>query len=245
MSAPVATPRFTTTHWSIVLACAGPADSPKTQRALADLFQTYWFPLYAYVRRRGYNEQDAQDLVQAFCARLYEKHAIAKADPLRGKFRTFLLTALQNFLASEHERVHRQKRGGDFAFVPLEKTTAEARYEIDPPHSETPEALFERQWAYALLEQTLAALRAEFVARGKQRLFDGLARFLSPDAREESYQSAAERLGLPLSAIKTAVHRLRGEYRERLRAEIGRTVSTAEEIDEELQHLRKVLAAAA
>lgn len=237
--------RFDTTRWSIVLACGGDNDAPETQQALANLFQTYWYPLYAYVRRRGYNEQDAQDLVQTFCSRLYEKHAMAKADPLRGKFRTFLLTALQNFLANEHERTHRQKRGGEFAFVPLQTATAEARYEIDPPHSETPESLFEKQWAHALLEQTLAAVRTEFIARGKERLFEGLAQFLSPEAGDESYVAAAQRLGLPLSAIKTAVHRLRVEYRERLRAEIGRTVSTSEEIDDELQHLRRVLANAA
>ena len=214
-----------------------------TQQALTELFQTYWYPLYAYVRRRGYSEHDAEDLVQAFCVHLQEKHALAKADPLRGKFRTFLLSSLQNFLANEHVRSHAQKRGGDQEFVFIDADEARERYRLEPAHSLTPEAIFETRWAHALLEQTLAALRADFVARGKQRLFDGLQPFLTADAGETSYQSAADGLGLPLAAIKTSIRRMRIDYRERLRQEIGRTVSQPDEIDEELRYLRKVLAA--
>lgn len=233
---------FHTTRWSIVLACGNDTDTPQAQEALADLFQTYWYPLYAYVRRRGYSEEDAEDLVQAFCAHLHQKHALAKADPQRGKFRTFLLSSLQNFLANEHARTHAQKRGGDREMVFLDAETAHNRYRLEPAHSLTPEAIFETRWAHALLEETLTGLRMDCVARGKERLFDGLSSFLAFDGEPSSYQDAANRLNLPLSAIKTTVHRLRQDYREKLREEIGRTVSSPDEIDDELAHLRKVLA---
>ncbi len=236
---------FNTTHWSIVLACADEDDSEKAGQALASLFQTYWYPLYAYVRRRGYAEHDAEDLVQAFCVHLQEKHALAKADRERGKFRTFLLSSLQNFLANERERARAQKRGGGQELIRLDAEEADARYRLEPAHSMTPEVLFEKRWAHALLEQTLANLRTDFIARGKERLFDGLSSFLTSDLHETSYQSAADQLGLPLSAIKTTVHRLRRDYREKLREEIGRTVASPEEVDDELRCLRKVLASAA
>jgi RNA polymerase sigma-70 factor (ECF subfamily) len=236
---------FNTTHWTLVLACDDADDSARAQEALASLFQTYWYPLYAYVRRRGYGEQDAEDLVQAFCLHLQEKHAIAKADRQRGKFRTFLLSSLQNFLGHERERSLAQKRGGGRELIRLDAEEADARYKLEPAHSVTPETIFEKRWAHALLEQTVSGLRSDFVARGKERLFDGLSSFLTSDLRETSYQSAADQLGLPLSAIKTTVHRLRRDYRTKLREEISRTVSSPDEIDEELLYLRKVLAAAA
>jgi len=235
--------RFRTTHWSIVLACVSDDEnSPQAQEALAKLFQTYWYPLYAYVRRRGYGEHDAEDLIQEFCARLQEKHALAKADPQRGKFRTFLLSSLQNFLANEKARAHAQKRGGGHEMIFLDAEDARSRYRLEPAHELTPEAIFEMRWAHAVLEETLAGLRADFVARGKARLFDGLASFLTFDEPGDSYQQAATQLRLPLSAIKTTVHRLRQDYRTKLREEIGRTVSTPDEIENELRYLRKVLA---
>jgi RNA polymerase sigma factor (sigma-70 family) len=229
----------------MVLACGDDEDPERTQQALASLFQIYWYPLYAYVRRNGYTEHDAEDLVQAFCLHLQEKHALAKADRERGKFRTFLLSSLQNFLANQRERAQAQKRGGGQELIRLDAEEADARYRLEPAHSVTPEVLFEKRWAHALLEQTLANLRADFVSRGKERLFDGLSSFLTSDLRETSYQTAAAQLGLPLSAIKTTVHRLRRDYREKLREEIGRTVAAPEEVDEELFYLRKVLASAA
>src|SRR3954470_1139820 len=229
----------------MVLACGETEDSPRAQEALANLFQTYWYPLYVYVRRRGYAEHDAEDLVQAFCVRLQEKHALAKADRERGKFRTFLLSSLQNFLANQRERAQAQKRGGGQELIRLDAEEADARYRLEPAHSVTPEVLFEKRWAHALLEQTLANLRADFVSRGKERLFDGLSSFLTSDLHETSYQSAATQLGLPLSAIKTAVHRLRRDYRSKLREEISRTVASPEEVEDELLYLRKVLAAPA
>jgi RNA polymerase sigma factor (sigma-70 family) len=235
--------RFNTTHWSIVLACSGENDS-HAREALAKLFQTYWYPLYAYTRRRGYEEQDAEDLVQAFCLHLQEKHALAKADPQRGKFRTFLLSSLQNFLANEKARAHAQKRGGGREMIFLDAEDAHARYHLEPTDKLTPEAIFERRWAHAVLEETLTGLRADFIAKGKERLFDGLVSFLTADEPGDSYQQAAMRLRLPLSAIKTTVHRLRQDYRTKLREEIARTVSAPDEIDEELHYLRKVLAGA-
>jgi len=236
---------FNTTHWTLVLACDDADDSARAQEALASLFQTYWYPLYAYVRRRGYGEQDAEDLVQAFCLHLQEKHAIAKADRQRGKFRTFLLSSLQNFLGHERERSLAQKRGGGRELIRLDAEEADARYKLEPAHSVTPETIFEKRWATALLEQTVSDLRSDFVMRGKERLFDGLSSFLTSDLRETSYQSAANDLGLPLSAVKTTIHRLRHDYRSKLREEISRTVSSPSEVDEELAHLRKVLATAA
>ena len=235
--------RFNTTHWSIVLACgSGDENDARAQEALAKLFQTYWYPLYAYVRRRGYGEHDAEDLVQGFCAHLLEKRALAKADPERGKFRTFLLSSLQNFIANERARVHTQKRGDGRELIVLDAEDAHARYRLEPAYKLTPELLFEMRWAHTVLEKTLAELRADFVSRGKERLFDELVSFLSMGDPGYSYRQAATRLGLPLSAIKTTVHRLRQDYRMKLREEIGRTVSTSEEIDEELRYLRKVLA---
>lgn len=228
----------------MVLACAGEGDVDQARDALGKLFQTYWYPLYAYVRRRGYGEHDAEDVVQAFCVHLQEKHALAKADPQRGKFRTFLLTSLQNFLANQQARTRAQKRGGGREVIFLDSEEASARYRLEPVDRLTPEAIFDTRWAYAVLEETLAGLRADFVEKGKERLFDGLASFLSVDGPVDSYQQAAVRLGLPLSAIKTSVHRLRQDYKTKLREEIARTVDAPNEIDDELRHLRKVLAGA-
>jgi DNA-directed RNA polymerase specialized sigma24 family protein len=236
---------FNTTHWTMVLACGDQDDLPAAEQALAKLYQTYWYPLYAYVRRRGYGEHDAEALVQGFYVHLQGKRAIAKADPLRGKFRSFLLTSLQNFLANEQERASAKKRGGGSEFVFLDADDARARYLLELTHTLTPEAIFEKRWAHTLLEQTLLGLRGDFIALGKERMFDGLQSFLSADSSDTSYQTAADSLGVSLSLVKSAVHRMRLDYRTRLRQEIARTVSCPEEIDEEFRHLRKVLSAAA
>jgi RNA polymerase sigma factor (sigma-70 family) len=236
--------RFNTTHWSVVLACGGESDTLQAKAALASLFQTYWYPLYAYVRRRGYSEQDAEDLVQGFCAHLLEKHALTKADPQRGKFRTFLLSSLQNFLVNEKARAHAQKRNCGGEVFSLDGEDARGRYRLEPADELTPDVIFEMRWAHAVLEEALAKLRADFVLKGKERLFDELVSFLSVKGSAESYQQVAARLALPLSAIKTSVHRLRQDYRMKLREEIGKTVSTQDEIDEELRYLRRVLAGA-
>ena len=226
-----------------MLACGDRAQSADARTALATLYQIYWYPLYAYLRRRGYRDHDAEDLVQSFYAFLQEKHALTKADRERGKFRTFLLSALQNFLSHANERARAEKRGGGRELIFLDALEAKERYRLEPADTETPESLFETRWAHTLLEQTLAGLRADFAARGKQRLFEGLQPFLTADTAETSYQSAADQLGLPLSAVKTSIRRMRLDYRARLRDEIGRTVAGPDEIDEELRYLRKVLAA--
>jgi RNA polymerase sigma-70 factor (ECF subfamily) len=236
-------PRFCTTSWTMVLACGDRANSDNARAALSNLYQAYWYPLYAYLRRRGQSEQDAEDIVQSFYAFLQEKHAIRRADRERGKFRTFLLSSLQNFLSHASERARAAKRGGGHEPIFLDALEAKERYRLDPADDETPETVFETRWAHALLEQTLAGVRNDFTARGKQRLFEGLQPFLTEEPGETSYKSAADRLGLPLSAIKTSIHRMRRDYRARLREEIGRTVANPEEIDEEMRYLRKVLAA--
>ena len=207
------------------------------------MFQAYWYPLYAYLRRQGSNEQDAEDLVQSFYAFLHERHALAQADQLRGKFRTFLLSSLKNFLSHQRERARAEKRGGGRELVFLDALEAQERYGLEPLDQQTPETVFETRWARTLLEQTLIGLRADFVARGKRRLFEALQPFLTTEAGDTSYQSAADELGLPLSAVKTSIRRMRLDYRARLREEIGRTVGGPDEIDEELRYLRKVLAA--
>ena len=242
MSQADASARFRTTSWTIVLAC-GDTESPEGGIALATLFQAYWYPLYAFLRRRGSNEQDAEDLVQSFYAFLQEKHTLARADQERGKFRTFLLSSLQNFLSQERGRQQAAKRGGGREMVFLDALEAQERYRLEPLDQQTPETVFETRWARTLLENALTGLRADFTARGKRRLFEGLQPFLTADVGEVSYQSAAETLGLPLSAVKTSIRRMRLDYRARLREEIGRTVNRPEEIDEELRYLRKVLAA--
>ena len=237
-----ASPRFCTTSWTMVRACSDVDDLPGARNALAELYHTYWYPLYAYLRRAGYSEHDAEDLVQSFYAYVQEKHAIAKADRERGRFRTFLLSSLRNFLSHERERAHAQKRGGGQELIFLDARQAHERYDIEPATTQTPENAFDTRWAHTLLEQTLARVQADFAARGKQRLFERLRTFLTGDTAETSYQSAADALGLPLSAVKTSIHRMRRDYRERLREEIGRTVASPAEIDDELRYLRQVLA---
>ena len=227
----------------MVVACGDQVLSSDASTALASLYQAYWYPLYAYLRRRGYSEHDAEDLVQSFYAFLQEKHGLSKADRDRGKFRTFLLSSLQNFLSHENERARAQKRGGGRELIFLDAMEANERYRLEPSDGETPETVFEQRWAHTLLEQTLAGLRADFASRGKQRLFQGLQPFLTAETGETSYQAAADRLGLPLSAVKTSIRRMRLEYRARLREEIGRIVASPAEVDDELRYLRKVLAA--
>ncbi|MGI8819357.1 MAG: RNA polymerase sigma factor [Chthoniobacterales bacterium] len=226
----------------MVLACGDQTDSPDARTALASLYQACWYPLYAYLRRHGYHEHDAEDLVQSFYAFLQEKHALAKADRARGKFRTFLLSSLQNFLSHENEKARAQKRGGGRELIFLDAMEARERYRLEPPDAATPETLFERRWVQTLLAQTLARLRADFATRGKQRLFEGLPPFLTAETGETSYQRTADGLGLPLSAVKTCIRRMRLDYRSRLREEIGRTVASPDETDDELRYLRKVLA---
>ena len=225
--------RFATTHWSLVVS-AGQAPSPEAGRSLAVLCENYWFPLYAFVRRAGHSPEDAQDLTQEFFARVLEKHFLAAADREKGKFRTFLLTALKRFLANEYDRAGAQKRGGGRTIVSLEGL--EARYGREPANTLTPERIFERQWAISLLDRVLRRLQNETTADGKDELFDVLKGHLM-GSKPTSYAATAVRLGMSEGAVKAAAHRLRRRYRELLREEIAQTVTSPEEIEEEIRYL--------
>jgi RNA polymerase sigma-70 factor (ECF subfamily) len=234
--------RFASTRWSLV-AAAGQGPSPEAQEALATLCQVYWYPLYAYARRRLAKVEDAQDLTQEFFAQLLEKDYLQAADPARGKFRSFLLTAFKNFLNKEYDRTRAQKRGGGRRFIPLDFQAGETRYHLEPSDHATPETLYERRWALMLLEQALNLLRQEFTNSGKQQLFEGLKGTLTGDTTTESYSRIADKLGMSEQAIKVAVHRLRQRYKELLREEIAQTVTSNDEIDDELRDLFKAVRA--
>ena len=227
---------FTTTHWSVVLA-ARQGEGGAGAAALETLCRAYWYPLYAFIRRRGYPPAEAQDLTQAFFARLLEKDYLHAVDRSKGKFRSFLLVALDHFLANEWRNARARKRGGGAILFSLNDTKAEEQYANLLGPDLSPEKLFERQWATTLLEQVLIKLRAEFVTAGKSDLFDELKIFLTGEKRAMSYAQLAARLQSTEAALKMTVSRLRQRYGELLRAEIAGTVSRPEEIDEELHAL--------
>ena len=229
-------PAFVTTHWSVVLS-ARDQDSPKSSEALEALCRTYWFPLYAFVRRQGRSPHDAQDLTQEFFARLLAKEYLKSAAQEKGRFRTFLLVALKRFLANEWDRQHAQKRGGLSLIVPIDPELAESRFVAGPAHELQPDLLFDRQWALTLLERTMTRLHEEYVATGRAKLFELLRGCLAKDESALPYAEIAARLNLTEAAVKMAVQRLRARYREILRAEIADTVASPEEIEEEIRHL--------
>jgi RNA polymerase sigma-70 factor (ECF subfamily) len=229
---------FATTRWSMVAAAKDPA-APNAREALADLCRAYWFPVYAYVRRRGHDHHAAQDLTQAFFARLLEKNDIAAADRTRGRFRSYLLAACQHFLANEHDRAAAKKRGG--GRVRLDFEGADGRYSREPAHDDTPERLFDRQWALGLLDRAVAELRAEYESSGRAKLFDALKGCLAGGAGASHAELAAQ-LGMTEGAVKVAVHRLKQRYRDRLRSAIADTVATPEEVDDEIRNLFAALA---
>jgi RNA polymerase sigma-70 factor (ECF subfamily) len=233
---PAKSPRFNTTQWSLVLA-AGHKSSPSADAALAELYQRYWFPVYAYVRRRVGDSHLAEDLTQEFLCRLNEKNVWAAADPERGRFRSFLLTAARNFLASQWKREGAQKRGGRIAPLSLDFASGESRLSMHPADTNTPEAEFDRRWAVTLLEHVLRKLEAESNEAGKGQQFHVLKQFLAGRTAEMSLTEAAGGLGMTADAVKTAAHRLRRRYRELLREEIAHTVASPEEVDEEIRSL--------
>jgi RNA polymerase sigma-70 factor (ECF subfamily) len=231
---------FATTHWSVVLA-AGSQATVSSQEALAELCQTYWYPLYAFVRRKGHSPHDAQDLTQAFFARLLEKNYVAQAERERGRFRTFLLAALTHFLADEWDKQRRLKRGGGREFVSFDAVTAEERYRLEPVEQLDAAKLYERRWVTTLFDQVLARLEQEFRDAGKGALFDGLKSSLLSEPDRTSYVQLGTRLGLTVDAVKQAVHRMRRRFRELFREEIAQTVDGPGEVEEELKHLFAVL----
>lgn len=234
-------PVFATTRWSVVLAAAH-GDSTAAHQALAHLCRTYWYPLYAYARRRGHSPHDSQDLTQEFFARLLEGNWLAQADRERGRFRSFLLSAMKHFLANEWHKAHAQKRGGYQFVLSLDDGAAEERYRLEPVETTTPETLFERGWALALLNDVLARLEREYGREGKPELLEAMRPALTMDRGSICYGAIAEKLGVNETAARVAVHRLRQRYRRLLRAEVANTVATPEEVDEEMQHLFRVLA---
>ena len=234
-------PLFATTHWSVVVNAAD-ANAPEAAAALERLGQAYWYPLYAYIRRRGYRPEDAQDLTQSFFARLLERNLLAVASPDRGRFRSFLLTTLRNFLADERDRAAAHKRGGGQPVLSLDEKDGEARYALEPADVTSPDQLFERRWATTLLEHAWTLLAAEYESEGKAELFHELKKFNSSEQSPPGYAAAAVQLGLPENTVKSLVRRMRQRYRALLRREVGHTVAGPAEVDEELRHLLQILA---
>ena len=227
---------FATTRWTVVVA-AGRRITPDAEQALEELCKTYWYPLYAYVRRHGHTREDAEDLTQGFFARLLEKNYLEGLDSQKGKFRAFLLAALKHFLANEWDRAHRQKRGGTATVLSLDWRHAETRYQIEPADELSPDKLYDRTWAVALLERVITRLRDESIAEGKSNLFEQLRPFLMVGKIAIPYPQAASALGMGEGAVRVAVHRLRYRYRELLREEIGQTLSDRAQVEEEMQSL--------
>ncbi len=227
--------QFTTTHWSVVLAAREP--SPEAAQALAELCRAYWYPLYAYVRRKNYPVADAQDLTQEFFARFLGKNYLSSVDRRKGKFRSFLLASLEHFLVKEWTRTNRLKRGGGQTIIAWDGCDSEERYRLEPPDDWTAERLYERRWALTVLEQAMAALAAEYSGLGKQTLFEELKGFISCAESEASYPDLARRFSMSEGAVRVAVHRLRQRYGEAVRAEIAKIVQRPDEIEEELRHL--------
>jgi RNA polymerase sigma-70 factor (ECF subfamily) len=228
--------QFTTTHWSLVLA-AGSRTSPKSTQALAVLCETYWYPLYAYVRRAGRNPEDAQDLTQEFFTRLLEKHYLDAVRREKGRFRSFLLASLKHFLANEWDKAQTQKRGGGRSFIRLDDATAESRYKLEPRDDASADKLYERRWALTLLDRVLARLREEHAAAGKAKQFDALKAFIGGERGAEGYAAVGAALGMSEANVKVTVHRLRKRYRDLLRDEIAQTVGSEAEIEDEIRQL--------
>lgn len=232
--------RFVTTHWSLVLA-AGGNESVSSRSALSRLLETYWYPLYAFARRKGRDPDDSFDLTQEFLLGLLDRKFLGDADPQKGRFRTFLLTAFERFLVAEWRRGQRQKRGGGQVILSLSSVTAEERYRLEPADSLTPEQIFERRWALTLLDTTMKRLEEESAAAGREDLFVALKPILAGEDASSPYAELATRLGRNEGALRTAAHRLRQRFGALLRAEIAETISAAEDVDDELRQLFQIL----
>ncbi len=233
---PAVSPAFATTRWSVVLSAKG-KDSPEAAGALEQLCRAYWYPLYAHVRRAGYTPVDAEDLTQAFFARLLEKEWLRSADRERGRFRSFLLGSLNHFLANEWDRARAQKRGGRIQIVSLDALAGEERFRHEPATTSAPDREFDRRWALTLLDAVLARLKSEYVERSKEPLFELLKGTLGGDRSGISYAVLSRELAMSEGAVRVAVHRMRQRYRELLREEIAGTVLNRGEVDDELRCL--------
>jgi RNA polymerase sigma-70 factor (ECF subfamily) len=227
---------FATTHWTVVLA-AGRRSTPQAGHALEELCRTYWFPLYAYVRRRGHTKEDAEDLTQAFFARFLARNYLEGLSAERGRFRAFLLAALKHFIINEWKKSQRLKRGGGEVTLSLDWETADTQFQIAATAEPSPDKAFDREWALALLERVIVRLREECVATGKGRQFEQLKTFLTAGKGALSYADAARSLGMDEGAARAAVHRLRKRYRQLLREEIAQTLFDPAQVDEEMRTL--------
>jgi RNA polymerase sigma-70 factor (ECF subfamily) len=238
--------RFRSTQWSVVLTAAQD-HTPAGQAALAELYRIYWYPLYSHVRRRGYTPEDSQDLTQSFFLHLLEHRGLMRIDPHKGRFRSFLLASLQNFLSTAKRREHTIKRGGLCAFISLEAAAVESRYQLEPVDdlALTAEQIFDARWALTLLNEATTSVEAQYTARGKGKTFEILKGFLpGASAGLTSYEVAAATLGISDAAVNTLIHRLRKQYSIALRREVARTVSEPAAIDDEIHLLFEALVAA-
>src|SRR6266568_7527295 len=233
---------FHTTHWTAILV-AQAGDGTAAREALADLCSAYWYPLYVFIRRQGSSHHEAEDLTQEFFRRFLERHALGSVQPGAGKFRSFLLVCMKNFLMNERERAQAQRRGGGHAPVQLEGGDADTRYSLEPADNRTPEAMFERRWAFTVLEQTMAALRREHSTAEKRDLFEALEGFLPGGQGSVSRAELAAKRGISAGAIDVAVHRLRQRFGALLREQVRRTVSSEAEVEAEIHYLISALGA--
>jgi RNA polymerase sigma-70 factor (ECF subfamily) len=227
---------FHTTRWTVVVA-AGQRHTPQSDAALEELCRTYWFPLYAYVRRRGHSKEDAEDLTQAFFARFLGRNYLDRLSAERGRFRAFLLAALKHFLANEWDKSQRQKRGGDATHLSLDWQSADMQFQAAVAAEPSADKEFDREWAVALLAKVIERLGAECATAGRVRQFEELKVFLTAETGAMPYASAAKALDIDEGAVRVAVHRLRKRYRELLRDEIAQTVSDPSQVDEEMRAL--------
>jgi RNA polymerase sigma-70 factor (ECF subfamily) len=227
---------FATTHWSVVVR-AGDSQSPEAASAMERLCQTYWYPLYVFVRRKGYSHEDACDLTQEFFARVLEKHYLRSVDAKLGKFRAFLLSAMTHFLANEWDKTQAQRRGGGQEVLSLDASTAEERYQLEPVDHTTPETTYDRRWAQTAMSAVLDRLAAET----QENRFEVLKGFLLEDKGEVSYETVASQLGMSVAAVTSAIYRLRGRFRALLFQEVANTVEKPEEVEEELRYLLAAL----
>jgi RNA polymerase sigma-70 factor (ECF subfamily) len=227
---------FATTHWTVVLA-AGRRHTPQSDHALEELCRTYWFPLYAYVRRRGHTKEDAEDLTQSFFERFLEKNYLEGLSAERGRFRAFLLASLKHFLANEWDKSQRQKRGSAATHLSLDWQTADTQFQLAATAEPSPDKAFDREWAVALLDKVIKRLQVECEADGRTRQFAQLKTFLTAGKGELSHADAARTLGVDEGAVRVAVHRLRKRYRQLLRDEIAQTLADPAQVDEEMRAL--------
>ena len=231
---------FATTHWSVVLTAGDPA-SPQAAAAMGQLCQTYWLPIYAFIRRRGYSPEQAQDSTQEFFAGFLEKNYIVRATRDRGRFRSFLMASVENFLCNEHDRAVAQKRGGGTKLISIDGNRAEQWYLAEPVDECDPARVFEQRWASTLLAIVLNRLRGEFTTSRRMKFFEHLQPHLWGDAESVPYPQLAERLEMSLANVKVSAHRARQRYRELLREEIAHTVATPSEVDDEIRYLMRVV----